>query len=148
VPCRSPLLSIFRFFQRSSIVRAEEIAVPPEPSATSCRPRRRRCGAARRSPAPTPDLPPSRAAPRRDYWRERIAAQERSGLTVGRFCKEQGLTEQSFYLWRKRLREQQPMRFALVETGSATPDARLFQFVSILSRMSATLTQSESELDV
>ena len=40
-------------------------------------------------------------------------------MTVGRFCKEQGLTEQSFYLWRKRLLEQQPMRFALVETGSA-----------------------------
>src|SRR6266576_1085502 len=59
------------------------------------------------------------AAPRRDYWRERIAEQERSGLTVGRFCKEQGLTGQSFYLWRKRLLEQQPMRFALVETGSA-----------------------------
>jgi len=59
------------------------------------------------------------AAPRRDYWLERIAEQERSGLTVGRFCKEQGLTEQSFYLWRKRLGEQQPMRFALVETGSA-----------------------------
>jgi hypothetical protein len=55
--------------------------------------------------------------PRSDYWRERIAAQERSGLTVERFCREQGLTEQSFYLWRKRLREQQPLRFALVETG-------------------------------
>jgi len=40
-------------------------------------------------------------------------------LTVGRFCKEQGLTEQSFYLWRKRLLEQQPMRFALVETAPA-----------------------------
>ena len=60
------------------------------------------------------------AIPRRDYWRERIAAQERSGLTIQRFCEEQGLTEQSFYFWRKRLREQQqPMRFALVETGSA-----------------------------
>jgi hypothetical protein len=38
---------------------------------------------------------------------------------VKRFCEEQGLTEQSFYLWRKRFRKQQPMRFALVETGSA-----------------------------
>ena len=60
-----------------------------------------------------------RPVPRSDYWRERIAAQERSGLTIERFCKEQGLTEQSFYYWRKRLREQQPMRFALVETGTA-----------------------------
>lgn len=36
-----------------------------------------------------------------------------------RFCEQQGLTEQSFYLWRKRLRKQQAMRFALVETGPA-----------------------------
>ena len=34
-----------------------------------------------------------------------------------RFCEEQGFTEQSFYFWRKRLRRQTPMRFALVETG-------------------------------
>lgn len=58
-------------------------------------------------------------AGRSEYWRERIAEQERSGLSVERFCKEQGLTEQTFYVWRKRLREQQPMRFALVETGSS-----------------------------
>jgi hypothetical protein len=38
---------------------------------------------------------------------------------VQRFCEQQGLTEQSFYLWRKRLRKQQAMRFALVETGPA-----------------------------
>src|SRR6266478_2800214 len=54
-----------------------------------------------------------------EYWRERITEQERSGMSVQRFCQEQGLTEQSFYLWRKRLRKQQPMRFALVETGPA-----------------------------
>ena len=57
--------------------------------------------------------------PRREYWRERIAEQERSGMSVQRFCEVQGLTEQSFYQWRKRLRERQPMRFALVETGPA-----------------------------
>jgi transposase len=56
---------------------------------------------------------------RSEYWRERIAEQERSGMSVHRFCEERGLTEQSFYLWRKRLRKQQPMRFALVETEPA-----------------------------
>ena len=56
---------------------------------------------------------------RREYWRERIAEQERSGVSVPRFCEEQGLTEQSFYVWRKRLRKQQPMRFALLETSPA-----------------------------
>src|SRR5260370_3373163 len=54
-----------------------------------------------------------------EYWRQRIAEQERSGMSVQRFCEEQGLTEPSFYLWRKRLRKQPPMRFALVETGPA-----------------------------
>ena len=58
-----------------------------------------------------------RKASRNEHWRKRIAQQERSGLSVQRFCKEQGLTEQSFYVWRKRLRNQQPIRFALVETG-------------------------------
>src|SRR5215467_4998813 len=56
---------------------------------------------------------------RSEYWRERIAEQESSGISVKRFCEEQRLTEQSFYVWRKRLRKQQPMRFALVETGGA-----------------------------
>ena len=50
------------------------------------------------------------------YWRERIGEQERSGIPVQQFCKERGITEQSFYVWRKRLRRQEPARFALVET--------------------------------
>ena len=50
------------------------------------------------------------------YWREQIAEQERSGIPVQQFCKERGITEQSFYVWRKRLRKQEPARFALVET--------------------------------
>lgn len=42
-----------------------------------------------------------------------------------RFCEEQRLTEQSFYVWRKRLRKQQPMRFALVETGGEEQDGAM-----------------------
>lgn len=57
------------------------------------------------------------------YWRERIAEQERSGMSVQQFCKEKGTTEQSFYAWRKRLRKQAPARFALVETGPARQHA-------------------------
>ena len=64
--------------------------------------------------------PEQKKVARSEYWRERIAEQERSGLSVARFCQEQGLTEQTFYVWRKRLRER-PLRFALVETGSPPP---------------------------
>jgi hypothetical protein len=57
-----------------------------------------------------------RTASRSDEWRERIAEQERSGTSVKRFRKGRGLTECSFYAWRKRLRQrQEPVRFALVE---------------------------------
>jgi hypothetical protein len=59
------------------------------------------------------------ARSRIEYWREQVAQQERSGLSVKQFCEAQRIAEQSFYVWRKRLREQTPMRFALVETGSA-----------------------------
>lgn len=53
--------------------------------------------------------------PRADEWAERIAAQQSSGVSVKQFCRERGLTECSFYAWRKRLRENGPVRFALVE---------------------------------
>lgn len=58
------------------------------------------------------------ANPKADEWAERIAAQQRSGISVKQFCKEQGLTEYSFYAWRKRLQERVPMRFALVERSA------------------------------
>jgi hypothetical protein len=36
-------------------------------------------------------------------------------MSVKQFCKEQGLTDYSFYAWRKRLQESGPVRFALLE---------------------------------
>lgn len=59
-----------------------------------------------------------RTASRIDYWREQVAQQERSGLAVKQFCEIHGITEQSFYVWRKRLRKEPSLRFALVETTS------------------------------
>ena len=53
--------------------------------------------------------------PKADQWAERIAAQQRAGISVKQFCKEQGLTEYSFYAWRKRLQQTGPVRFALVD---------------------------------
>ena len=58
------------------------------------------------------------ANPKADEWAERIAAQQRSGMSVKQFCKGQGLTEYSFYAWRKRLKESGPVRFALVERSA------------------------------
>ena len=56
--------------------------------------------------------------PKAGEWAERIAAQQRSGMSVKQFCKEQGLTEYSFYAWRKRLQKREAVRFALVDRGA------------------------------
>src|SRR4030081_1838122 len=56
--------------------------------------------------------------PKAHEWAERIAAQQCSGNSVKQFCKEQGLTEGSFYAWRKRLQKGELVRFALVDRGA------------------------------
>jgi hypothetical protein len=65
------------------------------------------------------------AIPKVDEWAERIAAQQRSGISVKQFCKEQGVTEGAFYAWRKRLQKNEPVRFALVDRRAARPEAAL-----------------------
>ena len=38
-----------------------------------------------------------KAAPNKDQWRERIAEQERSGVSVRQFCQTHGIREHLFY---------------------------------------------------
>ena len=63
----------------------------------------------------------------RDQWRERIAEHARSGLSIKQFCKDRGIAEHAFYAWRRRLRETEPVRFALVDrtAGSHAPEWKL-----------------------
>ena len=53
-----------------------------------------------------------------EQWGDRIAEQGQSGLSVKQFCMDGGVTQWSFYRWRKRLRETGPIRFALVDRGA------------------------------
>ena len=68
-----------------------------------------------------------RVANPREQWRERIAEQARSGVSIKLFCKDRGIAEHAFYSWRKRLRESEPVRFALVDrtSGAAVPGSNL-----------------------
>ena len=65
----------------------------------------------------TETISEEKASTKSEQWRERLTAQERSGLSVKQFCKERGLKDCTFYAWRNRLREEGPVRFALVERG-------------------------------
>ena len=60
---------------------------------------------------------------RHGVWRQLIAKQQQSGLSVRTFCQQHGTSEYSFYHWRKRLAAQLPMKFALVETSRSAPAA-------------------------
>lgn len=56
-----------------------------------------------------------KARAKAELWRERISEREGSGLSVKQFCHVRGLSLWSFYDWRKRLREEGLVRFALVD---------------------------------
>jgi putative transposase len=51
----------------------------------------------------------------RSDWSQLIAEQEASGQSLRAFCEERGIKPNRFYRWRKRLRQSQPVRFALLE---------------------------------
>jgi len=59
---------------------------------------------------------------KREYWGKLLAEQEASGQKVRPFCRERGIGEYSFYHWRKRLRENQTVRFAVLETKVANTE--------------------------
>src|SRR5271163_2353778 len=42
--------------------------------------------------------------PDREEWRQIIDGQQTSGLTVAAYCLERGITQGSFYTWKRRLR--------------------------------------------
>ena len=58
------------------------------------------------------------ASTRQNRWAELLRAQALSGVSVSAFCRKHGVSDQSFYTWRKRLSggiPDKPVRFSLVE---------------------------------
>ena len=69
--------------------------------------------------------------PRKErFWRRMLRQWRRSGLSVRAFCAQQGLSEPSFYAWRRTLADRDPPAPAFVPvtllpepTARLTPDA-------------------------
>ena len=61
---------------------------------------------------------------KREYWSKLIGEQEASGQKARPFCRERGIGEYSFYKWRRRLRQSEPVQFALLATGPAAAPGR------------------------
>jgi transposase-like protein len=51
-----------------------------------------------------------RSSQREQFWRETLAAWEKSGQSIRAFCASRGLSKPSFYAWRRTLRERDRRR--------------------------------------
>jgi transposase-like protein len=54
-----------------------------------------------------------------ERWGRLIAEQESGGESVRAFCRRHSIRENSFYWWRRRVRENHGVHFAVVETRAA-----------------------------
>ena len=62
----------------------------------------------------------------RDEWLELVERQKGSGLSVAEFCRRNGLTENSFYRWRRLLGDEVEVPFvSLSVVASPTVDVEL-----------------------
>ena len=61
---------------------------------------------------------------KREFWSKLISEQEASGQKARPFCRERGIGEYSFYKWRRRLQQSEPVQFALLATAPAASPSR------------------------
>ncbi len=54
-------------------------------------------------------------------WRRRVRRFGRSGMTVVRFCEQEGVSTASFYRWRNRLAERQTAKRGVEQTPVFQP---------------------------
>jgi len=63
-----------------------------------------------------------RTTGRANYWRQIVARQEKSGLSVKAFCRQESLCAHTLYFWRRKLGPSQSPSFAVVNvTAPSAP---------------------------
>jgi transposase len=66
-------------------------------------------------------MPKRHADPKLEQlWRQRLAQWRRSGLTIRRFCERRGLSQPSFYAWRRELLRRDARCAAATTTAPST----------------------------
>jgi transposase-like protein len=100
-----------------------------------------------------------------DRWRELIERQERSGSSISAFCRRAGVSQPSFYAWRRRLRGEVTFAEVLTRPAAAEiggielrlPGGRyvvlragfdrqvLRELLQVLEECSSTATREEAE---
>ena len=70
-------------------------------------------------------------------WRDRLARFDNSNLTVKQFCRQEGVSDPSFYQWRKRLKRDQPGTKAGRNSSASSNAIKPFVPVSVPGAMVA-----------
>ncbi len=79
-----------------------------------------------------------------ETWRELVAGQTSSGLSVQAFCRQERLNPWTFYGWRSRLRKRTAVTEATAVGGSAEPTAGFID----LGALSRSSSRCEIRLDL
>jgi len=79
-----------------------------------------------------------------ESWRELVARQARSGLSVQAFCRHERLNAWTFYGWRSRLRERTAVAETAAAGGSTQPAAGFID----LGALSRSASRCEIRLDL
>lgn len=76
------------------------------------------------------------------FWRRHVAGWRRSGLSIRDYCRGQGLSEPSFYAWRRVLRERARQRGTGARQArmSAGAEVEVRRGVSAADKRSASAT--------
>jgi hypothetical protein len=85
---------------------------------------------------------PQRDRAKERYWRQLVRQWRRSGLTAREFGAEQGVSEPSFYSWRREIerRARQRKASAVSTTALPSPDRATPAFIQLPVDASATTT--------
>jgi transposase-like protein len=80
------------------------------------------------------------------FWRDVLARWTASGLSIAAFCGEAGLSEQSFYRWRRVLRQRrrwgrQQREGTRTGAASAAQTAPLFVPLTVATEAAATVLE-------
>jgi transposase-like protein len=81
-------------------------------------------------------------------WREIVARQEQSGLTVQEFCEREGLKPASLYGWRVRLRQQTIAKRPSPQTSKSTRTEKASEEFIDLGAIGASRGRFEVRLDL
>ena len=85
----------------------------------------------------------TRSAAKEAAWRERVRSQAESGLSVRAFCRREGVSEPSFYSWRRELAKRDQQRAAATKclpTSGAAGAAGLVA-VSVLGALGEAMLE-------